>query len=233
MKKIISIVTLLLLFTACQSYGEKEIFKGTEVYYKEGITEEQVERLGESLIESGFANGDRKSVQFSKDPNSDKYIFKMVIDKKKIDDASLSDIFNIFPRELSDLMDLPIDLHLCNNTFKTLRVHKLEDAQKTTMALETEIRYTKNVTEAELTKLKEYLINSGFSDRQTKKTVAFDKKEEKYILKMVLNKGMMARESTVGILKAFKQQIQEKVLDGKPLEIHMCNTLMNTLKVID
>lgn len=231
MKKITTLLIACILLISCANYGEKKVYNGTEVYYKEGVTEAQADKLGESLISSGFSNGDVKSVQFLKD--GEQYIFKMVVEEKTLDDATLKNVFNLFPRELSDLMGLPIDLHLCDNTFNTLRVHKYEDAQKAIMAKATEVRYTKNVTLEEAEKLKSFLLDSGFSDDDTPKTVELDKENDTYMFKMVISKDKLNNESTVTLLKLFGSQIAKEVFDNKPLKVHMCDDLMNTIKIAE
>lgn len=231
MKKIITLIAAVALLVSCANYGEKKVHNGTEVYYKDGVTEAEADKLGKSLITSGFANGDPKSVQFVKD--GDTYVFKMVIKEESLNDASLKSVFNIFPKELSDLMELPVDLHLCDDTFNTLRVYKLEDANKTIMAKTTEVRYTKNVSLQEAEKLKDYLISSGFSDDDNPKTVELDKENDMYIFKMVLSEERLKNESTVTLLKLFGNEISKTVFDSQPLQVHMCDELMNTIKVAE
>lgn len=231
MKKVITLIAAVALFVSCANYGEKKVHNGTEVYYKDGVTEAEADKLGESLITSGFANGDPKSVQFVKD--GDTYVFKMVIKEESLNDASLKSVFNIFPKELSDMMELPVDLHLCDDTFNTIRVHKLEDANKTLMAKTTEVRYTKNVSLQEVEKLKDYLISSGFSDDDNPKTVELDKENDMYIFKMVLSEERLKNESTVTLLKLFGNEISKTVFDSQPLKVHMCDDLMNTIKVAE
>lgn len=231
MKKITTLLMACLLFISCSSYGEKKVYNGTEVYYKDGVTETQADKLGASLISSGFANGDVKSVQFLKE--GERYIFKMVIQEKTLNDEAFKSVFNLFPKEISDLMDLKIDLHLCDNTFNTLRVHKYEDAQKSLMAEATEVRYTKNVTLEEAEKLKDFLIESGFSDDENPKTVELDKENDTYLFKMVIGEEKRNSESTVTLLKLFGNEISKEVFDSKPLKVHMCDELMNTIKIAE
>jgi hypothetical protein len=231
MKKIITLLAAIALLVSCANYGKKKVFNGTEVYYKDGVTEAQADKLGESLVTSGFADGAGKSVQFLKD--GENYIFKMVIKDDFLNDKSMESVFNVFPKELSDYMDLPVDLHLCDDSFTTLRVHKLADAIQTIMAKATEVRYTKNVTLAEAEKLRDFLIEFGFSDDQNRKTVALDKENGDYIFKMVLDKSRIEDKNTISLLTMFKGELSEKVFNNQSVKVHMCNELMNTLKVVE
>lgn len=230
MKKILTLLPVIALFISCANYGEKKVFNGTEVYYKDGVTEAQADKLGESLVASGFADGNLKSVQFTKD--GDVYVFKMVIKEEFLEDETMQGVFNFFPKELSDYMDLPVDLHLCDNSFNTLEVHKLSDARKTINAKATEIRYTKNVTLQEAEKLKDFLIEYGFSTDENEKTVELDKKEGKYIFKMVIDKSKVDDKATVSLLTFFKGQLSKTAFNNQPVKVHMCDELMNTIKEI-
>ena len=231
MKKIITVLAGLALLVSCTSYGEKKVFNGTEVYYKDGVTEAQADKLGESLVSSGFADGGGKSVQFLKD--GDTYIFKMVIKEEFLNDKSNEGMFNIFPKELSEYMDLPVDLHLTDDSFNTLRVHKLEDAIKSINAKATEIRYTNNVTVNEVEKLRDFLIEYGFSDDENAKTVALDKEDNTYLFKMVLDKSRMDDKNTIAILYMFKEELSKNVFNNQPVKVHMCDELMNTIKIVE
>ena len=97
MKKIGIVLFVAALFVSCNNFGEKKVFDGTEIYYKDGVSAEQVDKLGESLMESGFANGDRKSVQFVKD--GDAYVFKMVVKEEFLDNESYKNLFKYLPKE--------------------------------------------------------------------------------------------------------------------------------------
>ncbi|WP_298510328.1 hypothetical protein [uncultured Kordia sp.] len=227
-KKTGILLFILTLLSSCTNYGEKKIFDGTEIYYKDGVTEAQADKLGKSLMDAEFTNGEVKSVQFVKD--GDMYLFKMVIKEQFLEDKSLENIFNIFPKELSGYMDLPIDLHLCDSQFNTLRVYKLEDAFKTMMAKRTEIRYTDKVMIEDVEKLKDFLIEYGFSSDNVEKTVELDRESMTYIFKLIIAKNKLENEAVLSYLTRLKMELTKKVFSGLPVKIHMCDEMMNTLK---
>jgi len=231
MKKMITLLSVLALLVSCANYGEKKVFNGTEVYYKDGVTEAQADQLGESLVTSGFADGGRKSVQFIKEDGN--YVFKMVIKEEFLNDESMANVFNIFPKELSDAMNVPVDLHLCDDSFSTMRIHKLADARKSIMAKATELRYTENVTLDEVKKLGNYLIEFGFSDDKTQKTIELDKEGNVYIFKIVIDKSKLEDKNTIAMIFYFKGELSKNVFNNEPVKIHACDELMNTLKIIE
>ena len=79
MKRLIIVLGMALLY-ACTSYGEKLEFKKTEVYYTNKVSLKEVQKLGDYLVSSKFADGNRKSIQLTKSDNGN-YVFRMVTTK--------------------------------------------------------------------------------------------------------------------------------------------------------
>ncbi|MEM6719448.1 MAG: hypothetical protein AAF611_09050 [Bacteroidota bacterium] len=229
MKKIYILLFVLVLATSCAYYGEKKVFDGTEIYYTDGVTVEQVEKLGESLVASGFTDGRHKSVQFVKE--GEKYVFKMIIKEEFLENEAYENLYKFFPKELSNYVNLPVDFHVCDNQFNTLKVYKLEDSLQSVMAKGTEIRYTKKMLPTEVEKLRTFLIESGFSD-DTPKTVELDRENTTYIFKMVIDTYRLKSEANLSILRLLKGELSKKVFSNFPVKIHACDELMNPLKII-
>lgn len=228
------ILSITLLFISCSNYGEKITFNGTDVYYKDGATKEEAEKLGNYLVESGFSNKDKKkSVQLIRDSDSNNLIFRMVVGQGVADDSSNDFIFKTFATNLSKLFDnQPIDVHLCSNTFETQKIYEFEDVPKSIYANATQILYTHNVKLDEVNKLKDYLIKSEFAD-QTPKTIEFDKKDDTYLFRMVVKEGFDKVDSNSTILKFFGQNISKEAFNNAPLIVHMCNDKLETLRIIE
>lgn len=115
-------VAYLVFFT--DGYGEKLEFNGTDVYYTEGVTEADAQKLGEYLITSEFADGGEKSVQLSK--RDSVYLFRMVVMDGVTKDSTNDITFMAMAWTLSaNVFDsAPVELEACDNTFETLRVYK-------------------------------------------------------------------------------------------------------------
>jgi len=125
MKKLLPLLSIFLFFS-CSELGEKLTFDGTEVYYNDGVTIEQAQKLGEYLIESKFTDGSEKSVQLVKDDTTGNLIFRMIINKT-VDKNDV--MFKDFAQSISkDIFNgKPVDMHLCDNKFKTLKVLLFSD----------------------------------------------------------------------------------------------------------
>ena len=127
LKKII-LICFSLTIVACSGYGKKLEYNKTEVYYTSNVKKSEAEKLGEFLVSSGFAGENEKSVQLSKNEESDNYQFRMVTTEKAANSESYQTIFKMFARQISDSVfnKKPVDFHVCNNTFETLKVIPFE-----------------------------------------------------------------------------------------------------------
>lgn len=121
---VLAVVVVGYLAFFINGYGEKLEFNGTDVYYTEGVTEADAQKLGEYLITSEFADGGEKSVQLSK--RDSVYLFRMVVMDGVTKDSTNDITFMAMAWTLSaNVFDnAPVELEACDNTFETLRVYK-------------------------------------------------------------------------------------------------------------
>ncbi len=126
MKKLLLLLSIF-LFLSCTEYGDKLTFNGTDVYYNDGVTVEQAQKLGEYLIESEFTDGTEKSVQLVKEETTGNFVFRMVV-SNDIDESN-DMIIKAYAQALSKdvFNDKPVDMHLCDNKFKTLKAFSFSD----------------------------------------------------------------------------------------------------------
>lgn len=126
-KKII-LICFSLTIVACSGYGKKLEYNKTEVYYTSNVKKSEAEKLGEFLVSSGFAGENEKSVQLSKNEESGNYQFRMVTTEEAANSESYQTIFKMFAKQISDSVfnKKPVDFHVCNNTFETLKVIPFE-----------------------------------------------------------------------------------------------------------
>ena len=231
MKRLITIITVL-LFISCSNYGDKLSFDGTDVYYKDGITKEQAQKLGEYLKEEEFTDGSEKSVQLIKDETTGNIAFRMVVGEDN--EEGNDEIFKMFAKEISKNVfnGKAVDFHICNNSFETIKAFPFNERDKLIRVDGTDVLYTNNVTESEAQKLANYLKESDFTDG-TSKTIQLDKDGKTYLFRMVVIEGVVDNEENEAILKAYGKAISINVFDGKPLIVHMCDDSLTTLKEVE
>jgi len=117
------IAASLLVLSGCDnSYGSLLEFNGGELYYTSAVSRDDANKLGEYLLSEEFFDGNKKTVQINKEGNT--YEFRMVIKKGIENDPEFIAVFRRFARELSDNVfeGSPVDIHLCDERLKTLRV---------------------------------------------------------------------------------------------------------------
>ena len=119
-----NVITLLftLLFIGCGDYGTLLEFNGGELYYTSSVSERDAYKLGEYLVESGFFDGQGKTIQLNK--TDDTYEFRMVIKTGIEKDEEFIQLFKMMCIELSDYVfnGNTVDIHLCDEYLNTLRV---------------------------------------------------------------------------------------------------------------
>ncbi len=115
-------VFLLVLSGCGQGYGKRLEFKGGELYYTSRVTKQQAQKLGEYLVEQGFFDGTRKSIQLDK--RGDTYLFRAVMKKDAQDNEVTQRLFQVFAAELSlRVFDgSPVEIHLCDERLRTKKV---------------------------------------------------------------------------------------------------------------
>lgn len=126
MKKILNLILLILItsFFSCSGYGKKLKYQKTEVYYTNKVEKTDAEKLGDFLVRTKFADENEKSIQLSKNEENGNYQFRMVTTKEAAEDGSYETIFKVYAKQISDSVfnKKPVDFHVCDNTFKTLKV---------------------------------------------------------------------------------------------------------------
>jgi hypothetical protein len=131
MRKVIHLSSVLLLWlavslTACNDYGKKVKIEGTkgDVYYKDGATESQAEKVGNYLKEVGFiGNEKRASIQLEKD--NGEYTVRFVYDKDFYEkNKSFEEVFKQMGAKLSeDIFDgEKVNIALADNKFKDYEI---------------------------------------------------------------------------------------------------------------
>ncbi len=122
--KTLAFLTLILLISACSGYGTKLKYNNTEVYYTDLVDKSDAEKLGNFLVSSKFTDGGEKSIQLTKDEKTKNFVFRMVTTKEASESKVYETVFKLFAKQISDSVfnQQPVDFHVCDNTFNTLKV---------------------------------------------------------------------------------------------------------------
>jgi hypothetical protein len=126
MKIKLTILTLIVIpsviLSSYNNYGKEKNFNGTQLFYTSTITESEANSLGNYLIESGFADGEEKTVQLNKLGNT--YQFRMVVKKGIEQDQEYAELGKSYAAQISTEIfnGKQVDVHFCDENLETLRV---------------------------------------------------------------------------------------------------------------
>ena len=95
-----------------------------------------------------------------------------------------------------------------------------------------DLYYTDNVTEVDAKKLGNYLVEQGFYDGKPK-SVQLDKSGSAYQFRMVVQPEKQNDKATMEIMKTFGVELSSDVFNGAPVEMHVCDEQLKTLRVIN
>ncbi|MCB9034438.1 MAG: hypothetical protein H6553_11415 [Chitinophagales bacterium] len=220
-----------LMIVSCSNYGEKIVVDKTEIYYKDGVTKEQAETLGKYLQKAEFTDDNEKSVQLTKNADNNHLIFRMVVDEAYANDKQYDAMYKSFARNLSAALNQPVDFEICDNSFTTLKTFKADDISKLVNVGNTELLYTKNISEEELNSMIAHLEESNKSE-DVPMTIELDKQNDTIIYRMVVKESYLNDASYEAIFKNYGTLLSREVFNGTPLQAEMCNDMMQTVKVV-
>lgn len=126
LKGYLAIVTVLVVGSACSSYGPKLDFDGHELFYTDNVTEADAKRLGDYLVEVGLFAGDTVRAQLDKTGAT--YQVKLAMQPGTQNDLELRRAMRTLAREISAgaFNGLATEIHACNDQLNTCKVITLD-----------------------------------------------------------------------------------------------------------
>ncbi len=221
------LAVLLIFSSGCmQDLGKLLEFNGGQLYYTSTVTTGEADRLGEYLIESGFFDGERKTVQLTKPAAV--YEFRMVVLEGIEQDQNFVRIAVFFVHELSENVfeGNPVSIHFCDsrmNTLLEISYVRLNPGG---------VNYTSTVSLEEVNALGEYLVQNGFFDEKDI-PVLLSKAGAVYEFRMIVLDGTEENPENLTILRSFAEEISGNVFNNSQLDFHLCDDQFNTIQVIE
>ncbi len=230
-------------------YGTRLDFNNSELFYTSSITYEEAEKLGEYLVRSGFFGGKKISLQIDK--SRGKYLVRYVVISGYENDPEYLKIVNQMANEVSQNVfnNTPVEIHLTDTRFKTLKVvdqnsRNINNDTYTTAPDYTnnrygklltfnggELYYTNLVTRMQAQKLGTMLIDEGFFDG-TRKTVQLTKDGNVFQFRFVVLSGLENDRTVLNNAKATADYLSAHAFNNKPVEVHLTDAYLRTLKTI-
>ncbi|MDD2637099.1 MAG: hypothetical protein PHW82_16535, partial [Bacteroidales bacterium] len=101
-----------------EGHYQVKTFDGTEIEYDNTVKYNEVDDLGNFLMETGFTDGTLKSVVFVRDENT--YLFKMVVDEMSWTDPEYHNLVKEYAKQMSSTIfnNKDVEIQLCDDYFK-------------------------------------------------------------------------------------------------------------------
>lgn len=94
-----------------------------------------------------------------------------------------------------------------------------------------ELYYGEGVTEAEATKLGEYLVKEGYFDGK-EKSVQLRKKDDRFIFRAVIQDEYLDDANIASVFEVIGAQMSERVFNNAPVDVHLTDEYLETKKEI-
>lgn len=214
-------VVLTALLVGCSNYGDKIVVNKVEIYYKDGVSKELAQKVGNFLEENDFnEDGEEKSIQLTKDKGKDEYIFSMVVKKDAIDNVEYEYVFEAMSRVLEPVFGKPVTIKVCDEYFKPLKTFEASKATKALAQGGIELIFTRNIREDQAQAVLNYWTEIASEDAEN--TIMLDKQDGKYIFKMVVLEEYYKDTSLDYAFLELKNGIKE-VLKTSELDLILCD----------
>ncbi len=120
LKSLSVLLIISLVLTSCNDYGKKLVSGSLEVYYKDGVTEEQAQKAANFIAGSRGDNAQKASMQLCK--INGVFCFRMVYDKE-IAKTVADEVFYELGNNISDNIfnGAPVNVELTGDAFETFK----------------------------------------------------------------------------------------------------------------
>jgi len=241
--RIILAAFLLTLLPGCQKFkeifdpegarGTKLVVNSGEIYYRDGVTAEEADRLGKFLVAEGYFDGTGKTIQVLKE--GDSYAFRMVIKQEYLDNEDFKTLLRHFGGKVSrDVFNgKAVVVHFCDDQLKTHSSGAMLDPDpfgKRYKFEHLELFAKGNVSPELAEKLVQSLAKSAvFKGEEV--SVQIVEENGSYQLRYVpVNFPLNALEENA--LRQVARDLTNSFLSKAPIEVHACDEFFKTRAVI-
>lgn len=216
---ILFLAFVVLLLPACGSdHGAQKTFAAGELYYKDGATAEDADKLGQYLQAVGFFDEETPySTQLVKRGNT--YVFRFSVEDKAIQDESFARILRFMAMDISaDVFDnTPVDIEMTDGEFIPLR--SIPSPGSRTGSGKASIYRANEVDPATADKVTAYLTQIGFIGNK-EITLSYARQGDDFIYEFVTDEGAENQPELVNANKTIAGLLSAEVLQNKPVTLH-------------
>jgi hypothetical protein len=214
----------------CGGYGSKVEHGNIEVFYTEGATKEEADKLGAYLAKQPEAAGERRSVQLKKPGGN--YQFRMVVKEEFRKDAKTQRALEFEGARISRdvLAGAAVETHICDDRFNTLQtLPPRADMRYGVLVDKIEVFFPEGFDKAEAQSFAKDSATELPGAAVTFKLARRDKTVEVHMAarpELVKDAGLQAE------LRRRCRDLSTRVFEGAPVEFHLCDELLNVLEIV-
>ncbi len=230
---VISILVLLAIgyFTFfANNYGAKVTNGQIEVYYKDGVTKHEADRLA-SLLAREWANApDKRSVQLVK--TDGQYRFRMVVKPEYQNDPDFNANMSIFGSQIAReiLNSQPLEMDVCDERLKTIKsVPILQELLNRVKKDRFSVYYAPDISKEQAEKLLEWLTKE-FATNQNQVDLSLKKQTDTIIVSMPYKKEFLERPEIIEELNIMAKKLSQDVFDGATTELTTCDPMFRVFQ---
>jgi hypothetical protein len=213
-------------------YGPRVTNGNIEVYYRDGASKAEAERLGAYLAGQWGAAGERRSVQLRK--AGDKYQFRMVVKKEfQNNPAYLAEGPILAARLSRDVFNgAEVEVHACDDRFNTLKTLSVRDDMHSSLVLDKiEVFYSSAVSRDEADAFARH-IRAEVGDDGVERTFTLTRRDDVVEVRLPCNPNVLNDPAAQEALRRDARALSAKVFKKAPVELHLCDGSLNVQKVI-
>ena len=249
MKPIILSLLIAISLAACTNYGKKVKTGSIEVYYKDGVTEQQAKKISvlfdEAVQKTNAGSKSRKSFQVSR--HSDTVLLKMVVDKSKLDQVG-DETFYAISGLVSDSVfnGGPVNIMLTNDHFKPIRTLAFKKAEVIEPPEETTLTrgdfdhnkagdvdfYWKGIPDEESKTIADYIVKNGSFSGGTAE-IYMTKEGGRYVLRFPMIESARTDASVLATVDRVSKEIKDNVFANVPYSFIITDENLSTVKSWD
>jgi hypothetical protein len=251
MKSFILSLLVAVSLAACTSYGKKVKTGNVEVFYKDGVTEEQAKKISslfdEAVQKTNPGSTSRKSFQVTKP--SDSVLLKMVVDKSKLDNVEDESLYAISGLVSDSVFQGgPVNLILTDDHFKAIRTlafqkakkEDTEEKNKTVLTKEDFDHeaaggvdfYWKGISDEESKTIADYIVKNGSFSGGTAE-IYMTKEDGRYILRFPMIESARTDPAILASVEKITKDIKDNVFADVSYSFYVTDEQMNTIKSWD
>ena len=222
----LALTVMLTLFSVGCSGKQEITVNGTEIFFDgTTVTEADANKLGEALNESGFSDGQEKSVELTKE--GDTWVFRMVSVDGAEDDVEIVSAMRLMCLELSCEFDgQPFLVDLCDDQLKTKK--QFSGLKGTLHKVDTSNVYLDGVSEDVLAPFQKVLAAEQFEEVN----FHLEKVGEEIKVRLVANNEALETAEYDEAMNNLAKTISTEVFEGNPITLLLCDDWFEDKKTI-